>query len=232
MSWNDQNVVTNYSDSVDDTNKGWYEDAVNIPSILALLPTGGGDVLDFGCGPGNLTAILAKQFNATGADSSPLMVEKARQKYPDLNFLVWDGMERFPVAGRSFDAVVTKLTLEFVEDIPRVARQLFDTLKPGGWLVVSVQHPLLAIAMHPEDIIPYWGTPSFDVEIGTTGNTVRKIHRNLHDYTAPFIARGFSLAEITEPQISADIAEQHAARPIDLKFPKRLNMQFRKPFAD
>jgi trans-aconitate methyltransferase len=229
MSWNDQTVVATYSNSADDTAKSWYEEEVNTPSILALLPNERVRVLDFGCGPGNFTSRLAERYDVMGADSSELMVQRAQEKYSDIAFMVWDGLSALPGAQEPFAAIVTKLTLEFIEDLPGTAKHLFESLAPGGLLVVSAQHPLLAIAMHPEENIPYWGTPEFDVQIGTTGTTVTKIHRNLDDYTEPFIACGFRLDKIVEPQISDAIAKAHAARPIDLKFPKRLNIQFRKP---
>jgi trans-aconitate methyltransferase len=220
MSWNDQSIVDNYSDSADNTSKSWYEEDVNVPSILTMLPSQRVRVLDFGCGPGNFTARLAERFDMVGADASEPMIRKAQQKYPDITFLQWDALTELPAGQEPFEAIVSKLTLEFVEDLSGVAEHLFSALKPGGLVVLSVQHPLLAIAMHPEDTIPYWGSPKFEVQIGTIGTTVTKIHRNLDDYTEPFLRKGFSLVKITEPQIPADIAAAHAARPIDLRFPK------------
>jgi SAM-dependent methyltransferase len=225
--WNDQDVVTSYSGAADDATKSWYEDKVNIPAIMQLLPKKGARILDFGCGPGNFTARLAEVCTVTGADASPAMVAQARQKYPDIPFFVWDSLGPLPHPHQLFDAIATKLTLEFIEDLPGVAKNLYHTVVSGGLLVVSVQHPLLAISMHPEEEIPYWGTPRFDVQIGTTGTTVTKIHRNLGEYIDPFIQAGFRLLKIDEPRIPQDIATAHAARPIDLKFPKRLNLQFR-----
>jgi hypothetical protein len=113
--------------------------------------------------------------------------------------------------------------------LPKLARNLFNTLNPGGRLVISVQHPLLAIAMHPEDDIKYWGTPKFKVQIGASGTKVTKVHRNLNDYTDPFLRCGFGLVRISEPQIPAEAISLHPVRPIDLAFPKRLNIQFAKP---
>jgi SAM-dependent methyltransferase len=194
-----------------------------------MLPQESARVLDFGCGPGNFTSRLAQRFDTTGADSSENMLQKAQQKYPGITFAQWDGLTDLPAGQEPFAAIVTKLTLEFVEDLPSVAAHLFNALVPGGLLVVSVQHPLLAIAMHPDDDLPYWGTAKFDVQIGVTGTVVTKIHRNLLDYTDPFLRAGFDLTKIIEPQIPADVAQAHSARPIDLAFPKRLNMQFRKP---
>lgn len=228
MSWNDQNVVNNYSDSADDASKSWYEEEVNIPSILTMLPGKHVRVLDFGCGPGNFTARLAEHFDVVGADSSELMVQRAQDKYPSITFFPWSALTDIPAGQDLFDAIATKLTLEFVEDLPSVAKHLSGALTPGGTLVVSVQHPLLAIAMHPEDDIPYWGLPKFEVQIGTIGTTVTKIHRNLDDYTAPFLNNGFELVKIIEPQIPDEVAKSRRVRPIDLAFPKRLNMQFRK----
>jgi SAM-dependent methyltransferase len=228
MSWNDQNVVDNYSDSADDASKSWYEEEVNIPAILTMLPSERVRVLDFGCGPGNFTARLAEHFDVVGADSSELMVQRAQDKYPGITFFPWSAPTDLPDGQELFDVIVTKLTLEFVEDLPSAAKYLAGALTPSGTLVASVQHPLLAIVMHPDDDISYWGLPKFEVQIGTTGTTITKIHRNLDDYTAPFLRNGFDLVRIVEPQIPDDVAKAHPLRPIDLAVPKRLIIQFRK----
>jgi hypothetical protein len=80
--------------------------------------------------------------------------------------------------------------------------------------------------VHPEQQIPYWSMPKFDVQIGTTGTTVTKVHRDLRQYTEPFTDAGFTIVKIVEPEISSDIASLHNASDLDLKFPKRLNIKF------
>lgn len=227
-SWNSQIIVDNYSDAADNVAKSWYEEKVNIPAIISLLPKKKIRVLDFGCGPGNFTQALSKNYTVAGADASGVMIEKAKQKYPGTDFFIWDAQEPLPAPHSPFDAIITKLTLEFIEDLETTAKNLHTALAENGVIVISVQHPLLAISMHPEETLPYWGTTSFDVQIGTINTVVTKIHRNIGEYTAPFIKNGFEVLQIDEPEIKNDISEVYQARPIDIKFPKRLNISFRK----
>ena len=57
--------------------------------------------------------------------------------------------ETLPFEDRSFDAVVAVSTLEFVDDLARVAREVGRVLRPGGVAVVvtPVDHPLLDLAL-------------------------------------------------------------------------------------
>ncbi len=225
--WDHQPVVTQYAQAGRDTQKNWYENEVNSLSIMRLLPDNRVSVLDFGCGPGEFTAKLTEKFDTVGADSSGSMLEIARRQYPDLNLIQWDGRSPYPVADAAFDSIVTKLTLEFIEDLPGLAKRLRLLLKTGGLMVISVQHPLLAIFSHPDDDIPYWEMRRFEVRIGTTYSNVTKIHRNLQQYTSPFLQNGFSLTKIDEPEIPKQLAEKYPVKSIDFKVPKRLNVQFK-----
>ena len=63
-----------------------------------VLAAGGGPVADLGCGPGRVTAHLARLgLDAFGIDLSPGMVEVARRDHPGLRFAVGCGDR--PAAG-------------------------------------------------------------------------------------------------------------------------------------
>jgi SAM-dependent methyltransferase len=222
--WNQKDLVEEYATSADDPTKNWYEAEVNIPSIIKLVGNKVSSVLDFGCGPGGLTVRLAEDYTAVGADASELMIQKARATYPEVEFFVWDGLRPLPTDKPLFDCIVTKLTLEFVDDIKKVAENLHRALAKGGILVVSVAHPMLVAHFKPED--PYFETSSSKSQIGATGIVVTKLQRSLQDYINPFLESGFRLDRIDEPTIPAEISERHGAKPADLQIPKRLNLKF------
>jgi len=52
-------------------------------------------------------------------------------------------IEDFTAPPDSFDLVVSRLALQYVEDVGAALRRTFTALKPGGWLVFSVEHPVI-----------------------------------------------------------------------------------------
>ena len=54
---------------------------LNFPSFLDLLPPPRGRTLDIGCGEGRVGAVLVERgYDVIGVDSSPRMVELARER--------------------------------------------------------------------------------------------------------------------------------------------------------
>ena len=96
-------------------------------------------VVDLGCGPGNLTALLAERWPAAdvrGVDSSPEMVAAARRDVPGIAFEVADLRDWRPV--RPVDVLVSNATLQWVPDHLELLPLLVDRVTPGGWLAFQV----------------------------------------------------------------------------------------------
>lgn len=94
-------------------------------------------VVDLGCGPGNLTAMLAERWPAArviGVDSSPEMVAAARAT--GLEVVEADLREWRPPA--PIDVLVSNATLQWVPDHRAFLPDLVGWLAPGGWLAVQV----------------------------------------------------------------------------------------------
>ena len=100
-------------------------------------------ILDAGCGSGPLSAALrAKGAVVTGFDVSAAMVERARQRLgEDADLHVADLSAPLPFADAEFDDVVASLVLHYLEDWSGPLTELRRVLKPGGRLMVSVNHP-------------------------------------------------------------------------------------------
>ncbi|SDD98906.1 methyltransferase domain-containing protein [Nocardioides lianchengensis] len=107
--------------------------------LLARVPaTAPTRVVDLGCGPGNLTALLAARWpDATveGVDASVEMIEAARRDVPDIGFTVgdlrdWDGG---PV-----DVLLSNATLQWLPDHLELLPRLVGAVRPGGWLAFQV----------------------------------------------------------------------------------------------
>jgi len=95
----------------------------------------GDDVLDACCGTGDL-AIAARNAGASyvvGVDFSERMLERARRKAPDLEWVQSDVLE-LPFEDGSFDAAVVGFGVRNVEDLEGAIRELRRVLRPGGRL--------------------------------------------------------------------------------------------------
>src|SRR5689334_15946154 len=82
-------------------------------SLIDLLdPRPGQRVLDLGCGTGDLTAKIAERgATVVGLDADARMIERARARFPDLEFVHGDG-HRFSLG--SFDSVFSNAALHWL----------------------------------------------------------------------------------------------------------------------
>ncbi|WP_246279478.1 trans-aconitate 2-methyltransferase [Psychromicrobium silvestre] len=106
--------------------------------ILATEPQ---NVVDLGCGPGNLTATLAERWpgaQVQGLDSSAEMVTAANESdHPgNLSFEVSDVAEWTP--GQDLDVVVTNAVLQWVPGHQEMLAAWLQALKPGAWFAMQV----------------------------------------------------------------------------------------------
>ncbi|RZQ63931.1 class I SAM-dependent methyltransferase [Amycolatopsis suaedae] len=114
-------------------------------SIGLLAPRAGERILDAGCGTGrNLKPMLAAGALPHGVDFSPGMLAVARRAHPDVPLSEADLEGPLPFAGAEFDAVYCSLLGEHLDHPGRAVAEFFRVLKPGGRLVFSVFHPVLA----------------------------------------------------------------------------------------
>jgi len=100
-------------------------------------------VADLGCGPGTLTATLARRWpraQVRGIDSSPEMIEAARPAAaefgPRLSFALGDAADWKPEGG--VDVIVSNAVLQWVPDHLDVVARWAGFLPSGGWLAFQV----------------------------------------------------------------------------------------------
>ena len=96
------------------------------------------EVVDLGCGPGNLTATLAQRWPAArvvGVDSSTEMVAAARE-LDGIEVVHADLREWTP--DRPVDVLVSNATLQWVPDHLGLLPQLVAAVAPDGWFAFQV----------------------------------------------------------------------------------------------
>ncbi len=97
----------------------------------------GDRVLDAACGTGDL-AIAAARAGAgsvTGLDFSERMLDRARRKRPELEWIQGD-MLALPFEDSSFDAATVGFGVRNVADLGLALRELRRVLRPGGRLAI------------------------------------------------------------------------------------------------
>jgi SAM-dependent methyltransferase len=129
-------------------------------AFAALGELSGQDVLDFGCGHGMASVVLARRgARVTAFDLSPGYVVEARQRAEAngvaVAFVVADG-QRLPFADTCFDRVWGSAVLHHL-DLARAAGELHRVLRPRGVAVFCEpwgDNPLLGLARR---CLPYPG---------------------------------------------------------------------------
>ncbi|GAA3681708.1 class I SAM-dependent methyltransferase [Nocardioides ginsengisoli] len=177
------------------------------PAMLGLAgDVSGRRVLDAGCGSGPLMAALRDRGAAvTGVDASAAMVELARARLgPDADLRVADLADPLPFADADFDDVVASLVLHYLQDWAGPLAELRRVLRPGGRLMVSVNHPGTYPIVHPD--ADYFAVTRYSEDYAFDGEVAWLTfwHRPLHAMTAAFTEAGFRITSISEPPPAPD----------------------------
>ena len=103
--------------------------AQRIFDLLEAVP--GKRCLDVGCGTGNyLNALMEKGLLMHGVDPSELMLEKARSKSKDAQFVTGHA-EALPFPDQMFDGAIAILTIHHWKDIEAGFKEISRVLKSG-----------------------------------------------------------------------------------------------------
>jgi SAM-dependent methyltransferase len=104
------------------------------PRFLAFAGVAEGPVLDVGCGPGGLTAVLAARFGASGVaavDPSQSFVAACRERVPGADVRLASG-EALPFERGAFGGALAQLVLSFVREPDRMAAEMARVVRRGG----------------------------------------------------------------------------------------------------
>ena len=184
------------------------------PAISAAMgDVSGLRVADAGCGPGFTLAHLMAQGAAeiVGFDVSPAMIEIARARVGARATLhLADLAEPLPfLPDAQFDLITSSLAIDYVRDWTTPLAEFHRSLKAGGRLVFSVQHPLGSYEwLKPPSA---FGVHYCEAEwTGFTDEpvTVPDYYRSFDEMINPLLAAGFRLQRLTDTKPISALRER------------------------
>lgn len=130
----DSTMVEDTYDTQYSTKTCFAEDAMVGAIIRRLIDLNqGSKILDLGAGTGLLIDILnINPIDYTGIELSPKMVEKARKKHPNAQFIV-DDMHNIPFPNNHFDNAFSLYgPLSYSLKPDKLLKEIIRVVKPGG----------------------------------------------------------------------------------------------------
>jgi SAM-dependent methyltransferase len=131
-----------WSETTDD---GPYNGLLERPALRSMIPRPlqGVTVLDAGCGAGaQCEWLISEGADPIGIDLSPAMVQAAKIRCGGKGrFFVADLAEPLGLASGSVQGVTSSLVLHYIRDWQIPLRSFAQALRPGGWVVLSLDHP-------------------------------------------------------------------------------------------
>lgn len=154
-------------------------------------------VLDVGCGFGKDLAYLEKKGAVVyGIDASPKMIELARKNNPNLKNLSVQTFEKTNFGNNFFDVMVSRYALHYAENLEKAFKELHRILKPGGFLIFLVAHPLLAFVAKKKRI--YDKKEIVDIPIFGGKFIVKEPTQTFAEYFNKFVLENFEIFSFYE----------------------------------
>lgn len=175
----------------------------------------GARVLDFGCGGGQnaIACALAGAAHVVGVDPSERQLELARRFARDAGVPVeFRKLDNEGVADLTvdFDLVLSVYALQFVADAASALRDLASRLRPGGRLVLSVDHPMRLSGEWRDDefvVEDYfargWQTWPYDFPEAEVQVEMRRFRRSTQEWVNALLAAPLALCGLYEPPPAA-----------------------------
>lgn len=181
------------------------------PTLRSMLPPlAGSRVLDLGCGFGAFCRWAAEEGAGSilGVDRSQNMLARARAETKDARVTYrLARLEELEVPEASVDVVYSSLVFHYLDDFAQVCRTIRKLLARGGWLVFSVEHPIMTAPSHAAwlsdaDRGAFWPLNGYADEGPRTTHWftpgVVKQHRTVSTYINCLIDSGYRIARMEE----------------------------------
>ncbi len=211
------------------------------PALRAMLP----DlhdlrVLDLGCGYGWFCRYAQQQGarEVLGIDVSEKMLAQAAAmtSAPEIHYQRAD-LETLQL-NENYDLAYSSLALHYLSNIEPLLTTLFDTLKPGGMLVFSCEHPIYTAPFQQQWIVDdqqqrSWPINHYQQEGERISNWfadgVKKQHRKLASWINALIGAGFQIVHLDEWGPADEQVKQNPGLEEERDRPMMFLLSARKP---
>lgn len=182
-------------------------DTIEKPIFIELM----GDVselniLDLGCGDGkfgiDLIKLGCKRYQ--GIEGSTNMYKSAVNNlsaFANAN-LIHSTIEDWNFPQKSYDLVVSRLVLHYIQDIDSLFEKIYHSLTDRGKFIFSVEHPVITSTMQKNGKRTSWVVDNYFIpgmrEQQWLGSTVYKYHRTIEDYFQALKSKGFKIELLKE----------------------------------
>ena len=126
---------------------GTYHETLVLPNLMRLLELEPGtSLIDIACGQGYFSRVFAAAgAEVLGMDAAPSLIESARKEGGGPRYQVGDAADLRGVPSGSFDVATVILALQNIEPASAAIGEAARVLKPGGRLMVVMNHPAFRI---------------------------------------------------------------------------------------
>ncbi|MEY3806226.1 MAG: hypothetical protein RIR69_1038 [Actinomycetota bacterium] len=218
-----------------------YEEQI-IPMAVAEL-TGFTNIVDIGCGDGQISRALAQQGSSVlGIDPTELHIDIARERGGGPRYEIGSATQ-IPVADQSQDAAIACLVFEHIDEVDAAIAEVSRILKPGGRFSFFLNHPLLQtpgsgwvddhIIDPPEQ---YWRIGPYLIESESIEEVerdvfIRFIHRPLSRYVNTLIENKLVINRMIEASPPEGFLERAPEYSLASTIPRLLYIRATKATA-
>ena len=189
--------------------------------LRKLFPSlSGKKMLDLGCGYGWHCAYAVSQGAEAvlGIDLSSRMIGEAQKRNadPKITYRVC-ALDEYDYPEAAWDCAVSNLVLHYIEDLDKIFRLVFRTLKPGGVFLFNIEHPVFTARPGQDWIYDeagqplYWPVDDYFIPgerlTHFLGCEVKKQHHTLTQILMGLRASGFIIDAVEEAQPSQEMLD-------------------------
>lgn len=159
-------------------------------------------ILNWGCGLGGYAHLFA-QMGARGVvavDQAQTIIHEARRLHPQarVDFLISDNAKIFDFGESNWHFIFSHCALQFRKDLPLFFQKAATSLRLGGHLLFTIEHPLFTHGK--DDPALYWQRGRRTRTFGT--NSYQEYHRMVATYLTALGQTGLQIDRCLE--ISAE----------------------------